>query len=228
MGSRFMWQSGMPIWMRMILFMWERRPRLYTATLFYPINPYTGMPYPSIPSRYVLSPFRFFWLSSVSFAAGLHPAITAHTVFPAVFFPFIYLVYHQFGKKWFKEEKNAQGIFLVFAALLCGCSAYSIYKPEFPDGSYLAGKGAFSGRLSATIGVSVPWHPDGGKAGISVACALPGKPGMQPFIFYGSDPCAACDGVLLILSLIRFRDGKRLCRGIVCCVPSIIWDWRIC
>lgn len=195
---------------------------VYSDTIF-TINPYTGMPYPSIPSRYVLSPFPVFLAVVSQLCGGLHPAITAHTVFPAVFFPFIYLVYHQFGKKWFKEEKNAQGIFLVFAALLCWFSAYSIYNAgnfqmvRIWQGKALLAAGFLPLLAYLCLGILMeekPEYPWPVLCLANLACSLLSSMGviLAPLV----------TGCFLILSLIRFRDGKRLCRGIVCCVPSII------
>lgn len=56
----------------------------------YAYNPYTGAAYNVLPSRYILSPFPAFLAVTSRLCGGLHPAIVAHTVFPAVF---VFLAY---------------------------------------------------------------------------------------------------------------------------------------
>ena len=59
----------------------------------YAYNPYTGAAYNVLPSRYILSPFPAFLAVTSRLCGGLHPAIVAHTVFPAVF---VFLAYVAF------------------------------------------------------------------------------------------------------------------------------------
>ena len=55
-----------------------------TDTIF-EVIPYTGLKYYGLPSRYVLSPFPVFLAVVSQLSMGLHPAIMAHMIFPAVF-----------------------------------------------------------------------------------------------------------------------------------------------
>ena len=57
---------------------------VHTDTIF-SVNPYTGNAYRKLPSRYVLSPFPIFLAVISQLCGGLHPAIVAHVIFPAVF-----------------------------------------------------------------------------------------------------------------------------------------------
>ena len=90
-------------------------------------NPYSGVEYRILPKRYVLSPFPVLLAIFSRLSGGMHPAVLAHTVYPAVFFAAAYLVYHQFGKMFFPEKKREQGIFLLFCAVLIWFSGFSVY-----------------------------------------------------------------------------------------------------
>lgn len=90
-------------------------------------NPYSGVEYRILPKRYVLSPFPVLLAIFSRLSGGMHPAVLAHTVYPAVFFAAAYLVYHQFGKMFFSEKKREQGIFLLFCAVLIWFSGFSVY-----------------------------------------------------------------------------------------------------
>lgn len=90
-------------------------------------NPYSGAEYKTLPKRYVLSPFPILLAIFSRLSGGLHPAVLAHTVYPAVFFAAAYLVYHQLGKLFFEEKKREQGIFLLFCAALIWFSGFSVY-----------------------------------------------------------------------------------------------------
>ena len=76
-----------------------------TDTIF-EIIPYTGQKYYGIASRYILSPFPVFLAVVSQLSAGLHPAIMAHMIFPAVFLPVVYSVQYLLGKKWFPGDKS--------------------------------------------------------------------------------------------------------------------------
>ena len=90
-------------------------------------NPYSGAEYRILPKRYVLSPFPVLLAIFSRLSGGMHPAVLAHTVYPAVFFAAAYLVYHQFGKMFFSEKKREEGIFLLFCAVLIWFSGFSVY-----------------------------------------------------------------------------------------------------
>lgn len=98
-----------------------------TDTIF-SISPYTGYAYSSLPARYILSPFPVFLAVASQLCGGLHPAIMAHMIFPPVFLLMAYAVQNLLAKKWFPEKKDAQGIYLMFTAILTWFSAYSIYS----------------------------------------------------------------------------------------------------
>ena len=98
-----------------------------TDTIF-EIIPYTGQKYYGIASRYILSPFPVFLAVVSQLSAGLHPAIMAHMIFPAVFLPVVYSVQYLLGKKWFPGDKRAQGMYLFLTACICSFSAYSVYN----------------------------------------------------------------------------------------------------
>lgn len=195
---------------------------VHSDTIF-SINPYTGMPYPSLPSRYVLSPFPVFLAVVSQLCGGLHPAIMAHTVFPAVFFPMVYLVFWQLGKRWFPKEKNAQGIFLLLTALLNWFAGYSIYNGgNFQMIRIWQGKALLAAALLPLLLYlclnilmeKTPTYPWILLGAANLACCLLSSMGvlLAPLV----------TGCVLLLSLIRFRDGKKLVYGILCCGPNLV------
>ncbi len=100
---------------------------VHTDTI-YSINPYTGFSYRVLPSRYILSPFPVFLAVACKLCMGLHPGIMAHVIFSAVFLLMAYMVQYLLGKKWFPNDKNAQGMFLFVIAVMNWFSAYSLYN----------------------------------------------------------------------------------------------------
>lgn len=90
------------------------------------IDAYTGEPYESFPSRYVLSPFPV-WVAFVSRVIQIHPAATAHTVLPLALIPLAYVVYSLLGEMFFHKDKKKQGVFLLAMGIIMMSSWYSIY-----------------------------------------------------------------------------------------------------
>ena len=86
---------------------------VHTDSIF-AYNPYSGAEYAVLPRRYVLSPFPVLLAVISQLSGGLHPAVTAHTIYPVVFLLAAYLVYHQFGRLWFAEKEESRGCFCFF------------------------------------------------------------------------------------------------------------------
>lgn len=97
-----------------------------TDTLF-EVSAYTGVPYRTLPSRYVLSPFPVL-LAVYSRLLGMHPAVTAHVVLPLALIPLAYMAYAVLGRALFPKDKKAEGMFLMLAALIQMFSFYSVYS----------------------------------------------------------------------------------------------------
>ena len=77
---------------------------------------------------------------------GLHPAIVAHTVFPAVFVFLAYVVLFQYSRIFFKGKAGEQGIFMILCAVILWFCGYSVYNSEiFTMGQDLAGKAVLAG-----------------------------------------------------------------------------------
>ena len=92
----------------------------------YAYNPYTGAAYNVLPSRYILSPFPAFLAVTSRLCGGLHPAIVAHTVFPAVFDPVVLRIFGiQFGNFYNGQDLAGKscagrGVFTIFISALYG------------------------------------------------------------------------------------------------------------
>lgn len=195
---------------------------VHTDTLM-SVNPYTGELYSRLPSRYVLSPFPVLLAVMSTLCGGLHPAIMAHVVYPAVFIPMIYLVLHQLGKKWFPEDKEGQGRFLLLCAVLTWFFGFTVYT-------------------SGNFGMVRIWQ---GKA---VLCAV-----LLPFLFYlclsitaekekeyswlllGMANLSCCHvssmGIMLspvmigvwgVIGAWKYKSVKRLGKSILVCIPSLV------
>ena len=100
---------------------------VYTDTIF-EVNPDTGRYYMVLPERYILSPFPVFLAAVSQLSAGLHPAIMAHVVFPAVFLVVVYMVQSLLSRCWFPNDRKVRDIYLLLVAVLSSFSAYSVYN----------------------------------------------------------------------------------------------------
>lgn len=194
---------------------------VYTDTIF-SVNPYTGSIIHSLPSRYVLSPFPVFLAVVSQLCAGLHPAIMAHMIFPAVFFLMAYLVVFLISKKWFGRDKSAQGIFLIIVATLNWFSAYSVYNTgNFQMVRIWQGKALLAAaflpitfHLCQSIMLEKKSEYSWLLLGMAnLGCCLLSSMGiiLAPLVI----------GCFLPVSLVRFRDIKRVFAGVLCCVPSV-------
>lgn len=189
----------------------------------YHVNAYTGNLYVRLPRRYILSPFPMFLAVISQLCAGLHPAITAHTVFPAVFLPSCYLVLYQISKRWFPENKEARGIFLLLAAVLLWFSGYSVYNAgNFQMVRLWQGKAMLASFLLPLVFY------------LSLSILMEKKP-KYSWSLYLMANIAGCllssmgiiltplvMGIFIFWSLLKFKSIKRTALGLACCVPSII------
>ena len=189
----------------------------------YAVNPYTGIPYQKLPSRYILSPFPAFLAVISRLCAGLSPATVAHTIFPAVFIFLAYLVLYQYSCRFFKEKVQEQGIFMILCAGILWASGYSVYNfGAFTMGRIWQGKAVLAGVFLPLLfflcmeilmqeNAKYPWSLLFLTNG---ACCLLSSMGIMlaPLMM----------GIFLLLNLIKFRDIRKLKKGIVCCLPSLI------
>ena len=188
------------------------------------VNPYTGFSYGGyLPSRYILSPFPIFLAVISQLFGGLHPAITAHTVFPPVFQMLSYMVLYQIGRRWFRDDAARRGIFLFLSAALNCFSAYSIYNAgNFQMIRIWQGKALLAAAflpllffLSLSIVMEEqPEYPWILLFLANAACCLLSSMGIMlaPLV----------QGIFLLFALFRFKSPKRFLKGFLCCVPSLI------
>lgn len=186
-------------------------------------NAYTGLAYRQLPRRYIFSPFPMFLALVSQLSGGLHAATMAHTVFPAVFLPASYLALYMLGKKWFPEDKDAQGIFLFLAAVLSWFSAYSVYNAgNFQMVRIWQGKALLAAFMLPVI------------LCLSLSIVMEKKP-QYSWWLYAMANLGACllssvgiilapimMGIFSVMGAVRFRSLKRLAAGLACCLPSIV------
>lgn len=193
-----------------------------TDTIF-EINAYTGIPYSSLPYRYVLSPFPIFLAVISQLCGGLHPAIMAHTVFPPIFLICVYCGVYQLSRKWFKDDRNAQAIFLFLTAMLCWFSAYSVYNAgNFQMVRLWQGKAVLAAFLlplvfylsSSVILEEQPQYSWLLLLMADISCCLLSSMGiiLAPLM----------TGIFALLGLLRFRSLKRTLYALSCCIPSVV------
>ena len=189
----------------------------------YAVNPYTGADYKKLPSRYVLSPFPAFLAVISRLCGGFHPAVVAHTIFPPVFILLAYLVLFLYARIFFEGKIKEQGIFLMLCAVILWFSGYSVYNSEiFTMGRIWQGKAALAGVFLPLLFLlcmeilmqEKPKYPWSLLFLTNGACCL--------FSSMGIMLAPLMMGVFLLLSLVRFRSLKRLWKGIVCCLPSLV------
>lgn len=166
---------------------------VHTDSIF-AYNPYSGVEYAVLPRRYVLSPFPVLLAVISQLSGGLHPAVTAHTIYPVVFLLAAYLVYHQFGRTVVCGKKKRAG---VVSAFLC-CDhlvfrIFCIYGRQFHAGAYLAGKSSAGSSDFALPYLSWACSDAGRPAGISVASSGNGQSGGLSCFFYGDYAGSCCD-----------------------------------
>ena len=193
-----------------------------TDTIF-EIIPYTGQKYYGIASRYILSPFPVFLAVVSNLSGGLHPAIMAHMIYPAVFLPFVYGIQYLLGQKWFPDDRQAQGMYLFFAACISSFSAYSVYNSgSFQMVRLWQGKALLASALLPFLfyicqsvlfskKAEYPWML---LAMADLSCCLLSSMG----IILGT----LMIGIFLLLCLVFRRDWKAFLKGLACCIPSMV------
>lgn len=187
------------------------------------VNAYTGGIYKKLPKRYILSPFPIFLAVVSQLSGGLHPAIMAHMVFPAVFVPVSYLVQYFIAKKLFGNDRNARGIYLLLAVLMTGFSAYSVYNTgSFQMVRIWQGKAVLAAMLLPMVFYLC-------------LCLFVGKEKRYPWYFLAMATMSCClvssmgivlaplmIGCFLLASLVFNRDISHILRAFLCCLPSLL------
>ena len=193
-----------------------------TDTIF-EVIPYTGLKYYGLPSRYVLSPFPVFLAVVSQLSMGLHPAIMAHMIFPAVFLLAVYCVQYLLGRKWFADDRRGQGMYLFLVACIASFSAYSVYNAgSFQMVRLWQGKAVLASVFLPLLfylcqsilmekKAEYPWLL---LAMADLSCCLLSSMG----IILGT----LMLGVFLLLCLVCKRDWRSFLKGSFCCLPSLI------
>ena len=88
---------------------------LQTYTIFR-INPETGVGYYFSP-HYAMSLWAIFYALLGNWFQ-ISPTIIAHTVLPFIIIPFAYVIYLLMGQLLFSKDKELQGYFLIFSAVI--------------------------------------------------------------------------------------------------------------
>ncbi len=192
-----------------------------TNTIF-SIDPYTGMEFAKLPSRYVLSPF-FSFIAFLSRISGVHPAVVTHLVLAGILIVLSYTIYALVGRKLFPDSSKLSEYFLFFVILIILFSGYTVYtQGMFTLVRIWQGKAVFCAVLVPMISY-IMLHLASGRAFVADWCFL--------FLLM----CACClvssMGIMLgaimlgifgILHVIRDRDFKKFFCTALCCLPNIV------
>ncbi|MCI9136030.1 MAG: hypothetical protein HFH48_00450 [Lachnospiraceae bacterium] len=192
-----------------------------TDTIF-SVNPYTGIEYAELPSRYVLSPF-FSFVAFLSRISGVHPAVAAHVVLAGILIVLSYTVYALIGKKLFPGESRHSEYFLFFIIMITLFSGYTVYtQGMFTSVRIWQGKAVFCGILAPMICYMM-------------IQLFSGKAAAADWIFTFFLMCACCMvssmgimlgaimlGIFGLLNLVKNRSIKSLCCTALCCIPNML------
>lgn len=188
------------------------------------VNPYSGFSYGDyVPSRYILSPFPIFLAVISQLCGGLHPAIVAHTVFPPVFQMLSYLVLYQIGRRWFRNDSMRRGIFLFLAAALNCFTSYSVYNAgtfqmiRIWQGKALLAAAFLPALFFLSLSILMEEQPEYPWILLFLANA-----GCCLLTSMGIMLAPLVQGIFLLSALFRFKSPKRLLKGILCCMPSLV------
>lgn len=195
---------------------------IQTDTIF-SISPYTGIEYETLPSRYVLSPFPVFLAVISKLCMGLHPAIMAHMIFPPVFLILVYVVQNLLAKKWFPKDRDAQGMYLSFTAVLCWFSAYSVYNAgNFQMVRIWQGKALLASAMLPMIiylclSLMLQETQEYSWSVLFLAnlsCCLISSMGIML--------SALLTGIITLVSMVYRKKLSFLYKAVLCCIPSLM------
>lgn len=187
------------------------------------IDPYTGDAYTSLPVRYVLSPFPVFNEIISTLAGGIHPAVTAHMVFPGVFLLAAYAGTYHLGKTMYSGDRKASGLFLLFVSVVQMCSCFSIYTSgTFMMTRIWQGKAVLAAVILPAIcylGLLLRQHKSWTAAWIAMLCAMMAGCFVSTM---GVMLCPIALGVFLLREGIWERDWRFVGKSLLCCIPCAV------
>ena len=140
-----------------------------------------------------------------------------------VFVFLAYVVLFQYSRIFFKGKAGEQGIFMILCAVILWFCGYSVYNSEiFTMGRIWQGKAVLAGVFLPFLFLlcmeifmqEKPEYPWSLAFLANGACCLFSSMGIMlaPLLM----------GVFALLSLVKFRDGRRFLKSVVCCLPSLI------
>lgn len=97
---------------------------VYTNTMF-KYDGTTGQEYAKIPIRYAVGPFPLY-IALISKLINVHPAITAHTILPAILIPIAYVIYGLIAEELFNKNKKSTITCLIILCFLYIWGNFSI------------------------------------------------------------------------------------------------------
>ncbi len=189
----------------------------------YQIDPYTGAAFATMPSRYILSPFPVF-IAFFSWVSGIHAAILAHTVLPAVLLVLSYSVFGMIGMRLFDRDREKTAYFVLIAAVIWMFS----YTTTHTQGTVALlriwqGKAVLASVLLPLLfymGMKCYWK-EWKKADwaflvcIQFACCLVSSMG----IMLG----AIMAGIMGLIVAFKERKMRTMIGMFLCCIPNLVY-----
>lgn len=173
-------------------------------------------------TKEVTAPYPLF-IALMSKLYGIHPAICAHTVFPALFIPLCYVVFGIIGAHVFEGDLLKRGMFLLFLSVVHLFSFETIYASGYTLLTII-----WQGRsILAMIMLPLLWY-------FLMRVSEGDRPGRRDYIFIlaavlacamlsnmGAVLAAAMTAVYALVNGVRLRSFKTCVLMGLCTVPDI-------
>ncbi len=194
---------------------------VYTDTIFV-YNPYTGLRYRRLPSRYVLSPFSMYE-AVLTKIVGTDVPYMVYTILPVVLLSLAYLVYWLWAKLLFGDNRKQCALFLIFISMVQMFSNYSIYT----SGTFLLmriwqGKAVLAGVLLPATAYMCSRLAKEEKGGwpillcLQLASCLVSSMGIILSLLM--------TGIYTFIYGICTRRWKYVGKAFFCCIPNLVFS----
>lgn len=195
---------------------------VYTDTIFV-YDPYTGIAYKQLPSRYVLSPFPIYE-AILTQTVGVDVPYFVYTVFPVFMIGLAYLVYWLWADLLFDGDRKQQALFMIFISAVLIFSNYSVYTA----GTFLLlrvwqGKAVLAGILLPATAYMC-----------TRLMARESRGGGWPVLFCLQLAACLVSSMGIILSALMVGlyafvcgvcawDWKKVGKALFCCAPNLVF-----
>lgn len=190
----------------------------------YKYSPYTGKKYTwpqiRIALRYIFSAWPLF-TAVLSQVSGMHAAVIAHMILPAVTLLWLYLVYFLLGAWLFPGQKDRQSLFMLFVVLLLSFSGFSIYSSGvFSLVRGWQGKAVLAGTGLTLLLYTLLQAHEAGRWDKRWSLVLLVTAGCVTLSSMGIFLCCILTGSFGVYHAVRGRKPVLLLRSAAACLPA--------